>query len=261
MSGKDTGDERDDDDTDRDSDAPERDSEPSERDSEPPDSEPADSRSDRAKTLKSRSGAKVASAAKTAKAAQEEAAQRAKQRSTTIAVGVGIVALAAGGAAGWFGHIEQGKRKISAEAAAPAGSSAAASCESWQKRVCSASGAQSLACQQAKGASSLLTASACDVALEGVPATLAKVKAQRAPCDTLVSKLCKDLPPESATCGMIKERTPLFPPEKCKEMLGNYEQVLGEVRQIDQQAPMGMSPHGGPGGPGGPHGADDGHGH
>ena len=99
----------------------------------------------------------------------------------------------------------------------------------------------------------MLTTSACDVALETVPATLAKVKAQRLPCDNLVEKLCKDLPQGSQTCGMIKERTPLFPPEKCKEMLGTYDQVLAEVRQIDQnpQPPMGMSPHG----------ADDGHGH
>ena len=51
---------------------------------------------------------------------------------------------------------------------------------------------------------------------------------------------------------MIKERTPLFPAEKCKEMLGNYEQVLAEVRQLDQNPmPMGMSPHG----------PNDGHGH
>jgi hypothetical protein len=254
MSGKDTGDERDDDETDRDSDAPERASEPPERDSEPPDSEPESSRSDRARTLKSRSGAKVSKAAKQ-EAEKSEAAQRARQRSTMIAVGVGVVALAAGGAAGWFGHIEQGKAKIRAEAAAPAGSAAAASCDAWEKRVCSASGAQSLACQQAKGASSLLTTSACDAAFAAVPGTLAKVKAQRVPCDTLVSRLCKDLPPESQTCGMIKERTPLFPPEKCKEMLGNYEQVLNEVRQIDQQGAMPMGMHGGP------HGADDGHGH
>ena len=259
MSGKDTGDERDDDDTDRDSDPPERDSEPTERDSEPPDSKPESSRDDRGRTLKSRSGAKAANAANAANAAKEDAARRAKQRATTIAVGVGIVALAAGGAAGWFGHIQQGKAKIQAEATAPAGSSAAPSCGAWEKRLCSASGAQSLSCQQAKGVSSLLTSSVCDVALEAMPATLAKVKAQRVPCDTLVTRLCKDLPPESATCGMIKERTPLFPPEKCKEMLGNYEQVLGEVRQIDQQ--NGMPPMGMHGGHGGPHGADDGHGH
>ena len=251
MSGKNTGDERDDDDKDRDSDAPERDSEPPARDSEPPDSEPASASDDRARTLKStRPEPKT-----TKKAARDEAAQRAKQRSTMIAVGVGVVALAAGGAAGWFGHIEQGKAKIRAEAAAPAGSSAAASCDTWEKRLCTASGTQSLACQQAKGAASLLTSSACDIALEGVPGTLAKLKAQRVPCDTLAGRLCKDLPPESQTCGMIKERTPQFPPEKCKEMLGNYEQVLAEVRQMDQRPPMGMSPHGGP------HGADDGHGH
>jgi hypothetical protein len=262
MSGKDSGDERDDkDDRDeRDSEPPARDSEPLARDSEPParDSEPPDAdapsseRDDRARTLKSARPGKLS-----AKERREEEVRRAKKTGTMFAAGIGVVALAAGAAAGWFGHIEQGKAKIRAESTAGA-SSASPACGSWEKKVCGQTGEQSLACQQAKGAASLLTSAACDVALESVPATVAKVKAQRVPCDNLISKLCKDLPEGSQTCGMIKERTPLFPPEKCTEMLGKYDQVLAEVKQLDQQMPMGMSPHGGPGGP---HGADDGHGH
>ena len=219
MSGKDPGDERDEQDE-RDSTPPE--SEPvTERDSTPPDDDAAadddaasSSSDDRARTLKSARPDKLSK-----KARREEEARLAKKRATTLAIGIGVVALAAGAAGGWFGHIEQGKAKLRAESAAPGNS--AGTCGAWEKKICTQSGAQSLACQQAKGAASLLTTSACDVALETVPATLAKVKATRVPCDNLVEKLCKDLPQGSQTCGMIKERTPLFPPEKCKEMLGN----------------------------------------
>jgi hypothetical protein len=168
-------------------------------------------------------------------------------------VGVGVLALAVGGAVGWFGHIEQAKAKIRAESGPAAAGSASGACGAWEKKICTGSGEQSAACQQAKGATGLMTTSTCEVALETVPATLAKVKAQRLPCDDLVGKLCKDLPKDSKACDMVKERTPVFPPEKCKELLKNYDQVLAEVRQIDQQPPM---PMGMPG-----HGADDGHGH
>ena len=217
------------------------------RDSEPPDGEARAADEERPRKSKSERSGKLGK-----KARREEEARLAKKKAMTQAIVVGVLAIAAGAAAGWFGHIEQAKAKIRAESA-PAGSgSASGACGAWEKKICSSSGEQSAACQQAKGATGLLTPTTCEVALEAVPATLAKVKLERASCDTLTGKLCKDLPPGSQTCGMIKERTPLFPPEKCKEMLKNYDQVLAEVRQLDQNPmPMGM--------PG--HGADDGHGH
>jgi hypothetical protein len=73
-----------------------------------------------------------------------------------------------------------------------------------------------------------------------MPATLAKVKAARASCDSLVSKLCKDLPPGSAACDLVKEKTPSFPAARCGEMLQHYDEVLGSLRQIDQQGGPGM---------------------
>ena len=188
------------------------------------------------------------------KARREEEARHAKKAAMTQAIVVGVLALAAGAAAGWFGHIEQAKAKLRTESAPAASGSASGACGTWEKKICSSSGEQSAACQQAKGATGLLTPTTCEVALEAVPATLAKVKAERASCDTLVSKLCKDLPPGSQTCNMVKERTPLFPSDRCKEMLKSYDQVLAEVRQLDQNPmPMGMP------GPGA--GPDDGHGH
>lgn len=157
-----------------------------------------------------------------------------------------VVALAAGAAAGWFGHIQQAKahsQRLDA-AAAPAGSGVAGPCGNWQEKICASSGAASAACQQAKGAMDLLTPSTCEAALGVMPATLAKLKAARASCDNLVKKLCTDLPQGSSTCEMVKERTPSFPAQRCEEMLKNYEAVIGELRSMEAQ--------GGPGGPGGP---------
>lgn len=180
---------------------------------------------------------------------------------------IGVVALAIGGAAGWFGHIQKTKAALRAEvSAAPAGSGVPAGpCGAWQSKICTSTGEQSAACQQAKAAAGLLVPSTCETALGAVPETLAKVKAARASCDKLVTRLCKDLPPDSKTCGMVKERTPSFPSERCDQMLLNYDKVIGELKQMDQQqagmpggAPMGAPPGMHPGvppgmPPGGPH--------
>jgi hypothetical protein len=229
--------------------AEEKDGEPA-RDSAPPEEEEETRSADDDEPPRVKSGRSGKAARK---ARREEETRAAKKKSAIQAVGVGVLALAVGGAVGWFGHIEQAKAKIRAESAPSAAGSASGACGAWEKKICSGSGEQSAACQQAKGATGLMTTSTCEMALEAVPATLAKVKAERRPCDDLVGKLCKDLPQGSKACDMVKERTPVFPPEKCKELLKNYDQVLAEVRQIDQQPqmPMGM--------PG--HGADDGHGH
>jgi len=166
----------------------------------------------------------------------------------------GIVALAVGAAGGWFGHDAQAKAKLKADSApAAAGSAASGPCKAWEQKVCTGTGDQSAACAEAKAAIDLLTPPTCEVALASVPATLAKVKAGRASCDSLTARLCKDLPPNSAACAIVKERTPSFPTARCDEMTAHYEEVIQELRQIDQQqelmgaAQQGGMPMGAPG--------------
>jgi len=178
-------------------------------------------------------------------------------------IGIAVAALAAGGAAGWFGHIQQGKAALRAEvAAAPSGSGIPAGpCGAWQAKLCKSVGEQSASCQEAKGATSVLSSPACEAAITTLPETLAKIKTARATCDKLVSKLCADLPPGSKTCDMVKERTPSFPTERCSQMMQNYDKVIAELKQMDSAG--GPPPMGGPGGmrpgmpglqPGAPHG-------
>jgi hypothetical protein len=172
-----------------------------------------------------------------------------------------VAALAVGAAAGWFGQVAYAKQKLRADSApAAAGSGAAAGpCATWEKRLCASGGNESALCQQAKAASGILVPSTCEAALETVPATLAKVKLERAPCEQLVNKLCADLPPGSGACSMVKEKTPAFPAARCTEMLGTYAEVLEGVKQIDKQLgnkppPQGQTRIGMPGNaPGAPH--------
>jgi hypothetical protein len=154
-----------------------------------------------------------------------------------------VLGLALGGAAGWFGHIQKTKAALKADSAS---SGSSGPCDDWKEKICSSTGAESAPCSQAKGAIELMTTSTCEAALAAIPATLSKVKAARASCDNLVTKLCADLPPGSKTCDMVKARTPSFPTPRCDEMLKHYDEVIGGLKQLDaQQGAMG-----GPGGPG-----------
>ena len=166
-------------------------------------------------------------------------------------IGIGVAALAVGGAAGWFGHIQTGKAQLRAAlAAAPAGSGAPAGpCGAWQSNLCKTTGEQSAACQQAKAATGVLSTAACESALSTLPETLAKIKAERVICDKLVEKLCADLTPGSKTCEMVKQRTPSFPAERCDQMTKNYDKVIAELKQMDQQQGASGPAMGTPGGP------------
>jgi hypothetical protein len=108
-------------------------------------------------------------------------------------------------------------------------------------------GLKSPACTQAKQAIEVLTDKACGVALEDVPATLSKIKTARADCEKLVGKLCAELGKDSETCKMVTDRTQMFPATRCTEMLGNYDQVLGSLKQMEERKKGGGMGH--PGGP------------
>ena len=194
---------------------------------------------------------------------------------STQAMVIAVAALAAGAAAGWFGHQARAKAQLKAESS-PAAAGSAGPCGQWQEKICGETGGErSAACQQAKAATELLTPGTCETALTTMPATIEKIKAGRATCDNLVTKLCNDLPKDSAACAMVKERTPSFPSDRCKGMLDQYDQVLAQLKQIDEQgggmmgggrppgAPPGGMPHGGPPGAmprGGPPGGATPHG-
>jgi hypothetical protein len=176
------------------------------------------------------------------------AAEAAKKSPGQNALLFAFVGLAAGAAVGWFGHIAQAKAKARADIApVPAASGSAAPaksgpCAALEKELCSKTGDTSAACEQAKGAASILTTGTCEMALDTVPAMVEKVKAARAVCDALVARLCKDLTPVSGACAMVKEKTPQFPTQRCEELTKNYDQVLTELKQMEAQGAIPGSP-------------------
>jgi protein-disulfide isomerase len=170
--------------------------------------------------------------------------ERAAKRKSAGAAGarpsalVAAVALALGAGGGWLAR----GASLRAGASSPAPAAATAdpgACEAWSSDVCKRAGASSEGCTKAKAAAALLPGSACAAARADVEGTVAKLAATRASCDELIAKLCADLGDKSKTCAMVREKVPTFPAERCKEMLGEYDGVLAELKDAEEsEAPV-----------------------
>lgn len=112
-------------------------------------------------------------------------------------------------------------------------------CADYQKRICKESGEESATCTTIKSAIELLPPAACDKALANVDFSVKKIGEKRKKCDELVTKLCADLGPETATCTMVKDKTKEFPPERCDMMMQHYAEVLADLkRQEEKNKPL-----------------------
>lgn len=180
------------------------------------------------------------------------------KKGSSNALLIGVLCLGAGFGIGWGGHQFQTNKalKVADAAVQGEGEGARGPCKDWEKKLCDEFTETGFACTQAKGSSSLLSGSACAQALKSVDKTIDTIKAARASCTTLTDKLCGELGAETQTCGLVKTQTPSFPAEKCDEMMKNYDQVLQQLKMMEQRG-AGMPPgHPGagrpPGHPGGP---------
>jgi len=65
--------------------------------------------------------------------------------------------------------------------------------------------------------------------------TLGKVKEQRKLCDQLASKLCGEIGKETDTCKLVETQTKQFQPERCKMMFDHYQEVLAELKKMEEK--------------------------
>lgn len=112
-------------------------------------------------------------------------------------------------------------------------------CEDYAKRLCTETGETSPTCASIKSSTDLMPPEACAAGLANVAFSTKKLAEKRKSCDELVTKLCADIGPETATCTMVKDRTKEFPPERCEEMMKHYPEVVADLkRQEDKNKPL-----------------------
>ena len=115
----------------------------------------------------------------------------------------------------------------------PGADELAASCKSFADRLCTEAGDPSETCTAVRTVTGLLPVAACDAALKEVEYSVGKIKNLRKSCEELVAKLCADLGDTTETCAMVKRETPKFPTERCVQFLGQYDQVLGDLKRME----------------------------
>ncbi len=196
------------------------------------------------KKSKKRSRRSSEAPARDAAAARKTASEPATKRGNTNTILLVLLALVAGAAGGWFLRDAKAAEEVGVGpdgivSTAPVGSGSVGPCASWAAKVCEGVGEKMEACGEARSAAALLPEGACVKALTDVPGTVAKAKAARSSCDELIQKVCKDLGKDTETCKMVTGKTASFPTAQCKEMLANYDKVIGELKQMEKRnAPL-----------------------
>ncbi|MEE9383826.1 MAG: thioredoxin domain-containing protein [Nannocystaceae bacterium] len=79
----------------------------------------------------------------------------------------------------------------------------------------------------------MLPPEACTAGMADIEYTKHKLTKLGEICTQLTARACSDLGEETETCKMVQEQTPDFPPDKCKEMLDNYDTVISELRGME----------------------------
>jgi protein-disulfide isomerase len=173
---------------------------------------------------------------------RKPARQAATIKTTPATMVLAGVALAVGAVGGWVARGTSAKagpggavRQAGSVAAGSVAAGSADPCEEWSAEICKRTGETSDGCAKAKKAASVLPGSACTTAKADLEGTVAKLKAARASCDTLVEKLCADLGDKSRTCSMVREKTQSLPGDRCKEMLDHYDGVIAELRGMEEE--------------------------
>lgn len=119
-----------------------------------------------------------------------------------------------------------GSPAASASGAAPSGP-----CEAYAAKVCAKVGEENSACKTLKEASELMSPATCEAATTDLEVTFKKVQEQRSSCDELVTKLCGEIGKDTETCKMVTTQTKQFPPAQCKQMLGQADKIVAELKQ------------------------------
>lgn len=118
-------------------------------------------------------------------------------------------------------------------AAAPGADGPAEGCKAYGDRLCVELGDGSETCNAARTITDLLPAAACAAGMAEIDFTVAKIKQLRQVCTTLVERLCADLGEATETCAMVRRETPSFPPERCSELLQNFDAVIADLRRME----------------------------
>ena len=108
----------------------------------------------------------------------------------------------------------------------------AADCEAYTKSLCDAAGAGAT-CESITTTLKILPPAACKVGMTDLEYSKKQLAEVNKSCNDLMDRLCKDLGEGTETCKMVRTKTPEFGSARCTKMLGEYDQVLAQLKQME----------------------------
>jgi protein-disulfide isomerase len=106
-------------------------------------------------------------------------------------------------------------------------------CGQYSEKICATAGAESSTCAAFKTSADLMAPEACKAGLEKIDFSVKRLGTLKASCTQLTKLLCDKMGAESQSCGLVKEQTNKFPPDKCKEMLDHVPEIVAELEQME----------------------------
>lgn len=108
-------------------------------------------------------------------------------------------------------------------------------CQDYSKKLCEKAGAESGTCGAINELAPLLPAEACTAASQGFAFTEAALAEARKVCDDLANKLCAEIGEETQSCDLVRSKTVTFSPDRCNQMMGQYDKVLADLKQMEER--------------------------
>lgn len=141
----------------------------------------------------------------------------------------------------WLGVVILGSAacKPTTPAETPADEASATTCEQYVRAICNEAGELSRACQSTRHASELMHPDVCAAALSNLDYAKTQIAARADTCTSVVDRLCADLGEQSRACGLVRADLAALETHECEALAGAYDQVLAELRELDESmAPL-----------------------
>jgi protein-disulfide isomerase len=106
---------------------------------------------------------------------------------------------------------------------------AAGPCAEYAAKLCEK--ADPASCQAIEMATELMPPAACEAGLKDLEYSFAKLTELKKQCTELGDKLCADLGEDTETCKLVRSKIPELAPEQCKQMMGQYANVLADLQR------------------------------
>ncbi|MBN1653869.1 MAG: DsbA family protein [Deltaproteobacteria bacterium] len=107
-------------------------------------------------------------------------------------------------------------------------------CKAYVVKICEIAGDESIVCKSIKRVNHLLPVSVCRLGIENIDRSVQKLRQVRKVCNDLIDDFCREIGPETSSCGFARREIEKISVEECMTMRKNYSQELATLRTREE---------------------------